>query len=79
LRYPKLTRLVAEIRWKARVRSLSAPLLRQHHAALARRLRWRLGARVIEMASRVRLAFAAACPDASLIRHIATALMPAGP
>jgi hypothetical protein len=28
------------------------------------------------MASRVRLAFAAACPDASLIRHIATALMP---
>jgi hypothetical protein len=26
---------------------------------------------VIEMASRVRLAFAAACPDASLIRHIA--------
>jgi CheY-like chemotaxis protein len=35
-----------------------------------------IGARVIEMASRVRLAFAAACPDASLIGHIATALMP---
>jgi hypothetical protein len=28
------------------------------------------------MASRVRLAFAATCPDANLIRHIATALMP---
>ncbi len=39
----------------------------------------KLGARVIEMASRVRLAFAAACPDATLIRHIAAALMPAGP
>ena len=39
----------------------------------------KLGARVIEMASRVRLAFAAACPDAPLIRHIAAALMPAGP
>ena len=39
----------------------------------------KLGARVIEMASRVRLAFAAACPEASLIRHIAAALMPAGP
>jgi hypothetical protein len=39
----------------------------------------KLGARVIEMASRVRLAFAAACPDATLIRHIAVALMPAGP
>ena len=39
----------------------------------------KLGARVIEMASRVRLAFAAACPDATLIRHIAAALMPTGP
>jgi hypothetical protein len=39
----------------------------------------KLGARVIEMASRVRLAFAAACPEASLIRHIAAVLMPAGP
>jgi hypothetical protein len=37
----------------------------------------KLGARVIETASRVRLAFAAACPDATLIRHLATAL--AGP
>jgi hypothetical protein len=39
----------------------------------------KLGARIIEMASRVRLAFAVACPDATLIRHIAAALMPAGP
>ncbi|QNT70224.1 IS1380 family transposase [Defluviicoccus vanus] len=37
----------------------------------------KLGARVIETACRVRLAFAAACPDAALIRHLATAL--AGP
>ena len=37
----------------------------------------KLGARVIETASRVRLAFAAACPDAALVRHLATAL--AGP
>jgi Transposase DDE domain group 1 len=28
----------------------------------------KLGARVIETASRVRLAFAAACPDAAIIR-----------
>jgi transposase len=33
--------------------------------------------RVIETASRVRLA--AACPEAALFRHIAAALMPAGP
>jgi hypothetical protein len=39
----------------------------------------KLGARVLETASRVRLAFAAACPDATLVRYIATALMPAGP
>ena len=37
----------------------------------------KLGARVIETASRGRLAFAAACPDAALIRHLATTL--AGP
>jgi len=39
----------------------------------------KLGARVIETAARVRLAFAAACPEATLFRHIAAALMPAGP
>jgi hypothetical protein len=39
----------------------------------------KLGPRVIEMASRVRLAFAAACPDATLLRHIAAVLMPTGP
>ncbi|OAN50417.1 transposase [Magnetospirillum moscoviense] len=39
----------------------------------------KLGARVIETASRIRLAFAAACPEAALIRHLASALMPAGP
>jgi hypothetical protein len=39
----------------------------------------KLGARVIERASRVRLAFVAACPEATLIRHIAAALMPTGP
>jgi hypothetical protein len=40
---------------------------------------FKLGARVIETASRVRLALAAACPEATLFRHIAAALMPTGP
>ena len=39
----------------------------------------KLGARVIEAVSRVRLAFAAACPEADLFRSIAIALQPAGP
>ena len=36
----------------------------------------KVAARVIETASRVRLAFAAACPDADLFRHLATTLAP---
>lgn len=39
----------------------------------------KLGARIVEAKARVRIAFAAACPDAALIRQIALALMPAGP
>jgi Transposase DDE domain group 1 len=37
----------------------------------------KLGARVIETVSRVRLAFAAACSDAGLIRQLATRIVPA--
>ena len=39
----------------------------------------KLGARVVETLSRVRLAYAAACPEADLFRRIAVALRPAGP
>jgi len=39
----------------------------------------KLGARVIETASRVRLAFTAACPDAAIIRQLATTIIPAAP
>jgi hypothetical protein len=39
----------------------------------------KIGTRVIEMTARIRLAFAAAHPEAALIRCIATALQPAGP
>lgn len=37
----------------------------------------KLGARIRETAARVRLAFAAACPEADLLRHLAGALAPA--
>ncbi|MCF5920328.1 transposase, partial [Xanthomonas perforans] len=37
----------------------------------------KLGARVRETAARVRLAFAAASPEADLLRHLAIALAPA--
>ncbi|KOX40724.1 hypothetical protein ADL19_31850, partial [Streptomyces purpurogeneiscleroticus] len=37
----------------------------------------KLGARIRETASRVRLAFAAACPEADLLSHLAATLAPA--
>ena len=39
----------------------------------------KIAARVVEMASRVRLALAAACPDADLFASLSAALMPRGP
>jgi hypothetical protein len=39
----------------------------------------KIAARVIETAGRVRLAFAAACPEADLFRGLTNALMPRGP
>jgi hypothetical protein len=39
----------------------------------------KIAARVIEIASRVRLAFAACCPEADLFRSLPAALMPCGP
>jgi hypothetical protein len=39
----------------------------------------KIAARIIETASRVRIAFAAACPEADLFRRIARSLQPAGP
>ena len=39
----------------------------------------KIAARVVEMTSRVRLAFAAACPEAELFAGLLAALMPRGP
>src|SRR5208282_2975720 len=39
----------------------------------------KIGARIVETASRIKLALASACPQARLFRHLAGALQPAGP
>ena len=39
----------------------------------------KLGARIQETASRIKIAFAAACPQAALLRYLANALIPAAP
>jgi len=54
------------------------PLARAEFSTIRMNL-LKLAARVIETASRVRLAFAAACPHATLFRGLAVALQPAGP
>ena len=54
------------------------PLALAEFATLRARL-LKIAARVTETASRVRIAFAAACPEADLFRRIARSLQPAGP
>ena len=51
-------------------------LARTEFATIRLRL-LKLGARIRETTARVRLAFAAACPETDLLRHLATALVPA--
>lgn len=53
--------------------------LRKAEFATLRLRLLKLGARVIETASRIRMAFAAACPEAVLFRHLAGTLRPAAP
>ena len=54
------------------------PLALAEFATLRARL-LKIAARITETASRVRIAFAAACPEAGLFRSIAHSLQPAGP
>jgi hypothetical protein len=53
-------------------------LAKAEFATLRTRL-LKIAARIVETASRVRLAFAAACPEADLFRSLPAALMPRGP
>jgi hypothetical protein len=54
------------------------PLAVAEFATLRTRL-LKIAARITETASRVRIAFAAACPEAELFRYIAHSLQPAAP
>jgi hypothetical protein len=54
------------------------PLALAEFATLRARL-LKIAARITETATRVRIAFAAACPEAELFRSIARSLQPAGP
>ena len=56
----------------------TAPLARAEFATLRLRL-LKIGARVVEKATRVRIHFASACPDAALFRLLAGRLAAAGP
>jgi hypothetical protein len=54
------------------------PLASAEFATLRLRL-LKIAGRITETASRVRIAFAATCPEADLFRSIARSLQPAGP
>lgn len=54
-----------------------APLKRAEFTTLQTRL-VKIGARVIETATRIRIAFASACPDTALIAHLARSLAAPG-
>jgi hypothetical protein len=54
------------------------PLANAEFTTLRTRL-LKIAARITETATRVRVAFAAACPDHALFRRIAISLQPAGP
>jgi hypothetical protein len=56
----------------------ASDLAKAEFATLRLRL-LKIAARVVEMATRVRLAFAAACPEADLFASLPAALMPRGP
>ena len=60
------------------IREIARDLATAEFATLRLKL-LKIAARVVEMASRVRLAFAAACLEADLFASLPAALMPSGP
>ena len=63
--------------WTIRQALPETAVLRTAEFATIRLRLIKVAARVIETASRVRIAFASACPDADIFRQIARALKPA--
>ena len=70
--------LSAMLRFRMFAIACAAPLARAEFAALRLRL-LKIGARVVEKATRVRIHFTSACPDAALFRLLAGRLAAAGP
>ena len=75
----RIRRLLAGARPARRYsRCRAAPLARAEFATLRLRL-LKIGARVVEKATRVRIHFTSACPDAAVFRLLAGRLAAAGP
>lgn len=65
--------------WKLRQAMPATAALKAAEFATIRLRLLKVAARIIETASRIRIAFASACPDAALFRTIALTLQAAGP
>ena len=63
--------------WKLRQATPATAALKSAEFTTLRFRLIKVAARVVETASRIRIAFASACPDADIFRHIARALKPA--
>ena len=75
--HPPHRRLLADV-GRAPRHARNRPLRTAEFATIRLRL-LKVAARVIETASRIRIAFASACPDAALFRSVALNLRTAGP
>lgn len=65
--------------WKPRQALPASTALRTAEFATLRGRKIKVAARVVEPASRIRVAFASACPDAVIFRAAAITLRTAGP
>ena len=65
--------------WRLRQALPQSTALRAAEFATIRLRLIKVAARVIETATRIRIAFASACPDAKLFRHVALSLRAASP
>ena len=65
--------------WSVRQALPPTAALRTAEFATIRLRLIKVAARVVESATRIRIAFASACPDAALFRHVAVSLRAASP
>jgi hypothetical protein len=78
-RAKRCSKLAVWLMWSLRQALPQTAALRTAELATIRLRLIKVAARVVETATRIRIAFASACPDAALFRHVAVSLRAASP